>query len=62
MYKKNLRVKRQAKENFDSTSLIAPSLVIGMRTISSQMELVQSWGLGHSSHYRRHFGDQEHMI
>jgi hypothetical protein len=32
MYKKNLRVKGQAKENFDSTSLIAPCLVIGMKT------------------------------
>jgi len=41
----------QAKENFDSTCLAALGLVIGMRMSSSQMQLVQSWGLGHSSRY-----------
>jgi len=50
MYKKKLWVKGQAKENFDSTPLTAPGLVTGMRTISSQTELVQLWGLGHPSH------------
>jgi hypothetical protein len=47
----NLKVKFQKKENFDSTCMITPGLVTKMRTSSSQMELVQSWGLGHSSHY-----------
>jgi hypothetical protein len=42
-------IKGQAKENFDSTSVTAPGLGTGMRTISSQTELVQSWGLAHSS-------------
>jgi hypothetical protein len=41
----------QAKENFDSTCLITPGLVTRMKTSSSQMELVQSWRLGHWSHY-----------
>jgi len=34
---------------FDSTFLTAGGSVTGMNTSSSQTELVQSWGLGHSS-------------
>jgi hypothetical protein len=48
--KRTLTVEGQAKKFFYSTFLIAGGSIIGMNTSSSQMELVQSWGLGHSSH------------
>jgi len=40
----------QAKIFYDSTFLTVGGSITGMNTSSSQTELVQSWGLGHSSY------------
>ncbi len=47
--KKQLTVERRAKNFFDSTFLTAGCSITRMNSSSSQTELVQSWGLGHSS-------------
>jgi len=43
----NLGVSK-AKKRIDPTSMLIIDPIIGMNLSSSQMELVQSWGLGHS--------------
>jgi hypothetical protein len=48
-WKKTLTVEGWAENFFDSTFLTAGGSITGMNTSSSQTELVQSWGLGHSS-------------
>jgi len=47
---KKLTDEGRAKNFFDSTFLTVGGLETEMNTSSSQTELVQSWGLGHSSH------------
>jgi len=42
-------LKVEQKNFFDSTFLTAGCSITGMNTSSSQTELAQSWGLGHSS-------------
>jgi hypothetical protein len=40
----------EGKKN-DPTSMLVANPIIGMNLNSSQIELVQSWGLGHSGHH-----------
>jgi hypothetical protein len=39
-------------KKIDPTSMLALDSIIEMNLSSSQTELVQSWGLGHSGHYQ----------
>jgi hypothetical protein len=47
--KNKLTIEGEAKNFFDSTFLIVGGSITRMNTSSSQRELVQSWGLGHSN-------------
>jgi hypothetical protein len=44
----SLEVSDGKKKRIDPTSMLAADPIIGMNLSSSQTELVQSWGLGHS--------------
>jgi hypothetical protein len=46
----SLEVSEGKKIKNDPNSMLAVDPIIGMNLSSSQTELVQSWGLGHSSH------------
>jgi hypothetical protein len=44
----NLEISEGKKKRIDPTSMPAIDPIIRMNSSSSQTELVQSWGLGHS--------------
>jgi len=51
----------QEKKN-DPTSMPAADPIIGMNFSSSQMELVESWGLGHSGLLVPHINRTERLV
>ncbi len=44
----SLEISNGEKKRIDPTSMLVVDPIIGMNLSSSQKELVQSWGLGHS--------------
>jgi hypothetical protein len=46
----SLEVSEEKKRKRNPTLMLVGDPIIGINLSSSQMELVQSWGLGHSGH------------